>query len=241
MNNKKIMNNDILCLKLSEAEITQCIYEIDNNMNYQDNIKDFKINMNNDNNIVGVELSNTNIFTQEFDLAEEEDEDEKYCMWDTCTFTHKSIGIPTSFNLNKKEYMSIGCFCSTSCAAAFNATDCRISSHVKFERNALINMLHDDISNQLLKFAPSRECLNRYGGNLTIEQFRKSNATKSYIVYPPFRQIKSYQSSTEIKKRDTDDISNSISEWAIILSKIKKNNNFSQSKKKGLGKFIDLS
>ncbi len=236
------MNNDILCLKLSESEIKKCIHEIQNNIDFKSDIKEFKINMNNDNNI-GAELSNTKLFTQEFNLPKKNEENkEKFCMWDTCKFTNKSIGIPISFNSKNNEYTTYGCFCSTSCAAAFNATDYRISQHVKFERNALINMLHDEISDQILKFAPSRECLNKYGGNLTIEQFRKTNATKSYIVYPPFRQLKSYQASTEIQKRNTDDINNSISEWALILSKIDKNNNFSPSTtKKGLGKFIDLS
>lgn len=117
-----------------------------------------------------------------------------HCMWDTQLFKGTPVALPISYDPITDTYESIGCFCSLSCAAAYNATDHRIRSTVKYERHTLIVMLHSKHNpTRAFVIAPERECLNIFGGSLSIKEFRQSSASLNKTNPPPFRPYAVYQ------------------------------------------------
>jgi hypothetical protein len=98
------------------------------------------------------------------------------CFWDTCKFTTPVIHIPKLYNKVSDSYTVYGCFCSPECAAAYLIRE-PLDSSVKFERLQMLNGMYNDICNNTdrpVKPAPDpRYVLNKYYGNLTIEEYRK--------------------------------------------------------------------
>jgi hypothetical protein len=98
------------------------------------------------------------------------------CFWDTCKFTTPVIHIPKLYNKVTDSYTVYGCFCSPECAAAYLIRE-PLDSSVKFERLQMLNGMYNDICNNTdrpVKPAPDpRYVLNKYYGNLTIEEYRK--------------------------------------------------------------------
>ena len=114
-----------------------------------------------------------------------------YCWWCCSPFTN----VPCALPLRKKneEYIVSGCFCSPECAAAWNFDNS--DSEERWERNSLLNVIYKKVfenKNINIKPAPPRQSLKIFGGNLTIEEFRKNNCNynKNYkIVMPPMISI----------------------------------------------------
>lgn len=112
------------------------------------------------------------------------------CWWDHNDFAEYPSFIVERYH--NKVYYVIGCFCSASCALAYNIKyldDYRVS-----ERHGLTVQLHREMtgSNNDVPIAPSWLTLKDYGGPLTIESFR-DNCSKNGIDYeislPPIRHI----------------------------------------------------
>jgi hypothetical protein len=114
-----------------------------------------------------------------------------YCWWCCSPFNN----VPCALPLRKKndEYIVSGCFCSPECAAAWNFDNS--DSEERWERNSLLNVIYKKVfenKNINIKPAPPRQSLKIFGGNLTIEEFRKNNSNynKNYkIVMPPMVSI----------------------------------------------------
>ena len=163
---------------------------------------------------------------------------ELHCMWDTNTFSGKAVGLPTAFIPETGMYKTIGCYCSPGCAAASNMADARIGIDTRYERHALIEAMVGHPVN----LAPDRECLRRFGGNKTIEDFRKSDSDKDRILYPPLCPQRVYHvfhpksfsmttnDRTKNTKQDEDDDS-----WTKMLRPRKV-----KSTLRGLGQFMDV-
>ena len=84
--------------------------------------------------------------------------------------------LPT--NLVMDEYQVIGCFCSPECAAAYNHESFR--QHEERLQYSLLNTLYKRFAKgeQIpIKLAPPKICLRIFGGNLSIEEFRKTVTT----------------------------------------------------------------
>jgi len=106
------------------------------------------------------------------------------CFWDTCDFNNTPCYLPieeTQQNINV-----YGCFCSPACAVAYLFNE-QCDSSTKWERYSLLNKIYKKIYNydKNIKPAPDpRYLLNKYFGNLTVEEYRllNSNNSKQLIV-----------------------------------------------------------
>ena len=110
------------------------------------------------------------------------------CFWCTCDFDNPPIYIP-KYELND-TYHCYGCFCSPECATASLFKE-PIDTSTKFERYHLINHIYCKIYNYNKNVKPAPDpyyTLNKYYGNLTIQEYRKllKNDRLILIVDKPF-------------------------------------------------------
>ena len=93
------------------------------------------------------------------------------CWWCTEQFNTLPCFLPEKYEDNK--YHVYGCFCSYNCAAAYNLD---IDDYKVWDRFSLIKKLSKDMFNNdtEIHVAPPRQALQKFGGILTIEQFRKN-------------------------------------------------------------------
>ncbi|AYV80915.1 MAG: hypothetical protein Harvfovirus10_13 [Harvfovirus sp.] len=91
------------------------------------------------------------------------------CWWDTCSFETLPVYIPERF-YNGHFYV-FGCFCSFDCAAAYNL---KLNDYKVSDRYSLIKKLHFLImgKNIDVPIAPPREVLDKFGGHMTIGEYR---------------------------------------------------------------------
>lgn len=95
-----------------------------------------------------------------------------HCFWDTCEFEGTPIYIPKFFL--KGSYHVYGCFCSPNCAAAYLMKE-KLDSSTKFERYHLLHLIYGKAFNYSTTFKPAADpyhTLDKYFGNLTIQEFR---------------------------------------------------------------------
>lgn len=113
------------------------------------------------------------------------------CFWCTCDFDNPPIYIPKHFL--KGSYHVYGCFCSPECATAHLMKE-NISSSAKFERYHLLNHIYCKIYDYKKNINPAPNpyyILNKYYGNLTIQEYRKllKNERLLLIVDKPLTRI----------------------------------------------------
>lgn len=112
------------------------------------------------------------------------------CWWCTYMFDTLPCFIPEKFNDGK--FYVFGCFCSFSCAMAYNLS---LNDYRVFDRVSLINKLYHTITNNTgeITIAPQREILDKFGGIITIDEFRNGHntmITKEYrLLLPPMISI----------------------------------------------------
>jgi hypothetical protein len=116
-------------------------------------------------------------------------ENTNICCWWCChKFETVPIGIPIQYIYSKKKFRVRGVFCSFSCMKAYVKND---NKHKYSE--ALMKYMYCRITgenlNSKIECAPPRESLCMFGGELTIDEFRRSTQeSKIYrmIEYPMF-------------------------------------------------------
>lgn len=113
------------------------------------------------------------------------------CFWCTCEFDSPAIYIPKS--CSKEGYQVYGCYCSPECAAAFLMNE-NIDTSTRFERYHLLNSVYGKIYKyeKSIKIAPNPYyLLNKYYGNLTIQEYRKlfHSDQMIYVVNKPLTHI----------------------------------------------------
>lgn len=94
------------------------------------------------------------------------------CFWDTCPFDTPAFYIPKS--IDNDTVRPYGCFCSLNCALAYLHNE-DIDSSTKFERRQLLFNLYSEVIGDKTFIKPSpnpRYSLDKYYGNLTIQQWR---------------------------------------------------------------------
>jgi len=104
------------------------------------------------------------------------------CFWCTCQFDTPTVMIP-KFELNK-IYNCYGCFCSPECATSYLFSE-KITTSVRFERYHLLNYIYCKIYNynRNINMAPNPYyTLDKYYGNLTIQEYRKLLKTERLLV-----------------------------------------------------------
>tara|TARA_Y100000591_G_scaffold318255_1_gene328944 strand:+ start:1336 stop:2259 length:924 start_codon:yes stop_codon:yes gene_type:complete len=104
------------------------------------------------------------------------------CLWCCHSFDNFPFGIPIKKIDNK--YHMFGNFCSSECAAAYNFDNLKTCE--AFERYSMLNYLYS--FNKKIKPAAPRLTLKKFGGQLSINEFRKNNNVldKNYkLLLPP--------------------------------------------------------
>ena len=109
------------------------------------------------------------------------------CFWDTCEFDTPPIHIPMS---STKGY---GCFCHPECAVAYLMSE-NIDTSIKFERYYLLNSIYGPIYNYNKSIKPAANphyLLNKFYGNLTINEYRKLFQCEQviYMVNKPLTNV----------------------------------------------------
>lgn len=111
------------------------------------------------------------------------------CWWCSCGFKNVPCFLPDRFY--NGTYHVLGCFCSLNCASAYNLS---INDYRVWERQSLINQMYKDMFKEDITVtpAPKREILKKYGGILTIEEYRhgfKHSDKEFRYLLPPLTPI----------------------------------------------------
>lgn len=104
------------------------------------------------------------------------------CLWCCHSFTNFPFGIP--IKKCDDTYYMFGNFCSAECGSAYNFDNNNTCE--AYERYSLINYLYSNKSK--IKIAGPRLSLKKFGGQLSVEEFRKNNTiyNKNYkLLLPP--------------------------------------------------------
>ena len=104
------------------------------------------------------------------------------CLWCCHSFDNFPFGIPIKHY--EDTFYMFGNFCSAECSAAYNFDN--INTCESYERYSLINYLYSN--NKNIKLAAPRLSLKKFGGQLSINEFRKNNniCNKNYkLLLPP--------------------------------------------------------
>ena len=131
------------------------------------------------------------------------------CWWDTYSFTNLPCFLPEIYHNN--TYHIIGCFCSFNCALAYNLYYLKDSKiyHRKSLTYKLYREMYGLSSNDIVEIreAPPKYILMDFGGDMTIDTFRRSffMINKEYIVYiPPIKPINICIEERNIENIDDD-------------------------------------
>jgi len=107
------------------------------------------------------------------------------CYWCCHSFNNTPFGIPIKYK-NNKFYVN-GIFCSLECSATYNFSSEKGIQDI-WESYNLLNLLSHKLNyKNIVRLAPKRECLNIFGGKMSIEEFRLfSNQNKiiNILEYP---------------------------------------------------------
>lgn len=98
---------------------------------------------------------------------------EVYCLWDTCKIDTDNIEnlVFLPDRIENDTFIIIGVFCSISCAMSYNL---RINDSRVNERFTLLKYLYDIKDNFKVYLSPDIRVLKKYGGNLSIEEYRNN-------------------------------------------------------------------
>jgi hypothetical protein len=114
------------------------------------------------------------------------------CYWCCHSIDNSIFGMPYNYDTINDTFYILGSFCSLNCANAYNFSVNSGSDKV-WEVNSWIQMLARRYGfKNVIRPAPSRYLLEMFGGNLNIEDFRKSHLdeTKTYVLnIPPMISI----------------------------------------------------
>lgn len=114
------------------------------------------------------------------------------CFWCCHSIDNLIYGMPYNYDTINDTYYILGSFCSLNCANAYNFSINSGSDKV-WEVNSWIQMLGRRYGlKNVIRPAPSRYLLEMFGGNLSIDEFRKSHIdeTKTYVLnIPPMISI----------------------------------------------------
>lgn len=110
-----------------------------------------------------------------------------------CTYNFDTMPCAIPYKYIKGIYQVYGCFCSFECAYKYLLNN---KIHKKQEVISLLHSLNKHFYNHEKTIpiipAPNKEVLIDYGGNITIEEFRKNNVSKENqynICIPPLVPI----------------------------------------------------
>jgi hypothetical protein len=104
------------------------------------------------------------------------------CFWCTYDFDNLPIYIPKCYINN--SYEVYGCFCTPECACSYLCNE-KIDSSTRWERYSLLNSIYGKIYDYTKNIKPAPDphyLLDKFYGDLTIEEFRKLNKTDNLLL-----------------------------------------------------------
>ena len=111
------------------------------------------------------------------------------CFWCCHTFSYRPVVLPVR---DTGEHLVVmGNFCCPECACAY-LFDMRQDSHMRWEQLSLLYRVYGEACGGMIHPAPHRTLLTMFGGELTIEQYRKlirSQKVRVDIHLPPMVSI----------------------------------------------------
>jgi hypothetical protein len=111
------------------------------------------------------------------------------CFWCCDSFKGRPCVIP--LKVVDTTWHVYGNFCTPQCCMAYLLSEI-IDTHTRWERIALLNCLYKDSVNGRIYPAPNRECLQRFGGPISIDDFRsicESQRIRVDVHLPPMVSI----------------------------------------------------
>lgn len=119
------------------------------------------------------------------------------CWWCTCQFDTFPTYLPEKYSENN-FYVS-GCFCSFNCAGAYNLS---LADNKVWDRYSLLKLMYyminknkiNSIADIDINIAGPKELLDKYGGPMTIEEYRKNSkilGREYHKLIPPFIPVNS--------------------------------------------------
>jgi len=190
-------------------------FDLQNNMNFNNNVQNIENTFiqNPEYNLITEDKLFTrkisNILMEFEDLENRQEIMTNICCWHCChNFTNSPVGIPQKYE-NDKFYVK-GIFCSFNCALTYNYNSTDIESMIQ-ERESLLHLMYkknaqltNDNNLDELIYAPVKETLKKFGGMLTIEEFRKNRKIIN-IIYPPMISIIPQLEENEFFKEKSND------------------------------------
>lgn len=119
------------------------------------------------------------------------------CWWCTCQFDNLPTYLPEKYS-DSNFYVS-GCFCSFNCAGAYNLS---LSDDKVWNRYSLLKLMYyminknkiTSISDVEINISGPKELLKKYGGPMTIDEYRKNSkilGREYHKLIPPFIPVNS--------------------------------------------------
>ncbi len=203
--------------------------------NKQTSLQENKTNV--DRNIIWEKIKMLRLQLHNNDIADKRSN----CFWCTHCFDNPPIYIPKRIINNEVEVY--GCFCSPECAVAYLKNE-NINTSTLWERYSLLNNIYGKIYNYEKNIKPAPDpfyTLDRFYGNLTIEEYRNQlkNDSLLMVVEKPLTKVMPdmYEENNElpdIYKSILDNNNNSNKSYSLYRNKTtssKKtilNNNFNK-------------
>jgi hypothetical protein len=110
-------------------------------------------------------------------------ENKSVCWWCTHDFEGDALYCPDKYIGSTDKFVVSGCFCSFNCILSYKMEKKDNNCH-------LVSFMNKKITGEYVSIhkAPSRYCLEKYGGPITIENYRKTFRDNSFIkiIKPPF-------------------------------------------------------
>lgn len=145
------------------------------------------------------------------------------CWWCSHQFETLPCFIPRA--LIDNIYQVFGCFCSFNCAAAYNMNMSDTQSRIRNRHALILKLFHNIFGNDKeLIVAPSYLILKKYGGTLSINEFRKSFTCeiKEYMyILPPMTPISTYIEGRTINNPFSKKIKSLSSDDELVLKRSK--------------------
>jgi hypothetical protein len=193
--NKLLTYNPVMSEPTGYTNESFCEYEIEK-LNIKQEIDDFKIEN------TWVKNIPDKILKQNFSIYNMKQKKwpemtPVYCFWCCHPFNNKPWGVPMKYKEN--TFTLYGNFCSSECCAKYIFTN--NNNNNKWDQYNLLNLFYYKICGKYkqISLAPPKEALKIFGGNLTINQFRKHNTNIiSSLIFPPIVPIYSIYESQHI-------------------------------------------
>ena len=144
-----------------------------------------------------------------------------HCWW--CTYNFESIPCFLPIKMIEDVYYVYGCFCSYNCAAAYSLD---MDDYNLWSRHSLIKKLCHQMYGKYVNIepAPPRECLEKFGGTISIQKFRLTSIkcdNEFRIVMPPMKPIISAIEQNNNEKNPFNKINKISNQDNLVLKRSK--------------------